>query len=73
MPAAPPRSRSVATPRVVVTEDAVAAAVPVLNLVDSANCNPGTPTPVIIRLPEPLGDRALYDAGILPMRRVRVR
>ena len=60
-------------PRVVMTKDAVAAVVPVVNLVNSDACSPGTPTPVAIRLPEPLGDRALYDAGVLPMRRIKVR
>jgi len=59
-------------PRVVLTDDAVAAVVPVVNRVNSDSCSPGTPTPVTIRLPEPLGDRTLYDASRLPMREVRV-
>jgi hypothetical protein len=60
-------------PRVVTTEDAVAVVVPVVNRINSDACSPGEPTPVSIRLPEPLGDRALFDAGVLPMRRVRVK
>ncbi len=60
-------------PRVVTTDAAVAVVVPVVNRVNSDACSPGPWTPVTIRLSEPLGDRALYDAGVLPMRRVRIR
>jgi hypothetical protein len=36
-------------------------------------CTPGAPTRVTVRLPEPLGDRDLYDAGTLPIRLVASR
>jgi hypothetical protein len=62
-----PRGR----PRVATTDEAVAVAIPVVTTNTSDMCTPGKPSAVTIRLPEPLGDRTLYDAGTLPMREVR--
>ena len=52
------------------TDDAVLIAVPVETTSRSDTCPPGPPTRVTVRLPEPLGDRELYDAGKLPLRLV---
>lgn len=58
-------------PRVVMTDEAVIIGVPVRQRVNSANCGPSRPTVVTVRLPEPLGDRVVYDGGTLPIRRIR--
>ena len=63
-----PRGR----PRVATTDEAVVVVIPVVTTNTSDMCTPGKPSAVTIRLPEPLGDRTLYDAGTLPMREVRV-
>ncbi len=63
-----PRGR----PRVATTDEAVVVVVPVVTTNTSDMCTPGKPSAVTIRLPGPLGDRTLYDAGTLPMREVRV-
>jgi len=60
-------------PRVVTTDAAVVVVVPVGTVFNSDACSPGEPTPVTIRLPEPLAGRTLYDAGTLPLREVPVR
>jgi hypothetical protein len=58
------------TPQSAVTEEAVLVAIPVETTSHSDACSPGAPTRVTVRLPEPLGDRELYDAGQLPLRLV---
>jgi hypothetical protein len=57
-------------PRVAMTEEAVLIAVPVATTSGGDVCIGGSPTRVAVRLPEPLGERDLYDAGTLPIRRV---
>jgi hypothetical protein len=58
-------------PQVTMTDEAVLIAVPVEPTSRSTRCRPGPPTRVGVRLPEPLGDRALYDAAKLPVRLVQ--
>ena len=57
-------------PVVAMTPDAVLVAVPVRNVVNTDMCDPGPPARVTVRLPEPLGDRAIYDMDALPLRQV---
>ncbi len=58
-------------PRVVMTDEAVVIGVPVRQRVNSADCGPSRPTPITVRLSEPLGDRVVYDGGTLPIKRIR--
>ena len=52
------------------TGEAVLIAVPVETTTRGESCRPGQPTRVTVRLPEPLGERELYDARKLPLRLV---
>ncbi len=58
-------------PRVVMTDEAVIIGVPVRTRLAGDMCIQGPPTRITVRLPEPLGDRVVYDGGTLPIRRVR--
>jgi hypothetical protein len=57
-------------PVVVMTDDAVLLTIPVADVSSSDMCTPGPPGRITARLPEPLGERELYDVGVLPPRRV---
>lgn len=57
-------------PEVRMTDEAVLVGIPVATTSVGDMCVPGPPTRLKIRLPEPLGDRQSYDAGVLPLRRV---
>ncbi len=52
------------------TDDAMLIAIPMRSTMDSDMCHGIGPTRMTIRLPKPLGDRVLYDAGSLPIRRI---
>jgi hypothetical protein len=58
-------------PRVVMTDEAVIIGVPVRTRLAGDMCIEGQPTRITVRLPEPLGDRVVYDGGTLPIRRIR--
>jgi hypothetical protein len=53
-----------------VTADAVLIAIPMRALVRSVSGPCLGPTRMTVKLPKPLGERALFDAGELPIRRV---
>ncbi len=57
-------------PHVEMTDAAVLVAIPMSSSVNSDACSGGRPVRLTIELPEPLGDRQLYDAGSLPLRPV---
>jgi hypothetical protein len=59
--------------RVHTTDDAMLVAIPMRSRFNSDMCDGLGPTPMTIRLPKPLGDRVLYDAGSLPIRRIGPR
>lgn len=62
----PPKGR-VLQPTFVVREDAILVAIPVRQL-ENADC-PGNPSySMRLALPEPLGDRTLFDASVYPPR-----
>jgi hypothetical protein len=52
------------------TDEAVLIAVPIETTSQSGRCKRGSPTRVSVPLPQPLGERDLYDAGKLPIRLV---
>jgi hypothetical protein len=58
-------------PRVVMTDDAVIVGVPVRTRLAGDMCIQGPPTAITVRLPEPLGERVIYDGGTLPIKRIR--
>lgn len=55
-------------PRVHITDDAALIAIPMRSTVRPNFGDCLAPTKMTVRLPEPLGDRTLYDAGSLPLR-----
>ena len=55
-------------PRVHITDDAALIAIPMRSTVRPNFGDCLAPTKMTVRLPEPLGDRILYDAGSLPLR-----
>jgi hypothetical protein len=57
-------------PIVKVTETAVLISIPVAGTSVGDMCTPGRPTRLKVELPEPLGDREVYDIGALPLRSV---
>lgn len=64
--------RIMGQPKLVMTDDAVVVAVPTRRRINTANCGRTGPTRLTVHLPEPLGDRVLYDASTLPLRRIRL-
>ncbi len=68
----PSAVRIMGRPRVVMTPDAVLVGVPVRARVNSDVCHVGEPVPITVHLTRPLGDRTLYDASTLPIRRLRL-
>lgn len=64
--------RVMGEPQIVMTDDAVVVAVPTRRRINTANCGRKRPTRLTVHLPEPLGDRVLYDASTLPLRRIRL-
>jgi hypothetical protein len=56
--------------RIHATDEAVLVAIPMRSTIHSDMCHGLGPTRMRVRLPERLGQRALYDAGTLPIRRV---
>ena len=58
--------------RIRTERDAVLIAIPMGNRIHSDMCHGLGPKPMTITLPKPLGDRALYDVGSLPIRQVEV-
>lgn len=57
-------------PIVEMTDDAVLVAIPVARTSVGDMCTPGRPTRLRVQLPEPLGNRDMYDIGALPLRLV---
>jgi hypothetical protein len=66
----PSAVRIMGRPRVHLTDEAALIAVPVTVRHNTDVCIGGRAERVTARLPEPLGDRQLYDAGTLPIRAV---
>jgi hypothetical protein len=61
-------TRVLGEPRVHLTDDVVLVAVAVRELPGGDSCPRGGPVRATVSLPEPLGDRAVVDAGHLPLR-----
>jgi hypothetical protein len=61
-------TRVLGEPRVQMSDDAVLVAVAVRELPGGDSCPHGGPARATVTLPEPLGDRAVLDAGHLPLR-----
>lgn len=61
-----PAADRVSEPVVTVRPDEVAIGFAVEPLPGQHDCEPGAPTPVLVTLPEPLGDRRLVDSGVYP-------